>query len=241
MKTVSLILALIVAIAARTAGAEPDLPLIEVPASAAAPADAPLMIFMSGDGGWAEFVREISRRLSADGWSVVGLNLRKYLSTRRTPDEAAAAVDTIVRRYRSQWRRDRVIIAGFSRGADIAPFVVNRLSPESHAHVALLVLLSPGPQAEFEFHIADFLRTPPADALKPVAEEITRLGSVPLLILHGAKDDEALALPAAPGRIIKLPGDHHLDHDYPTIIKLIEAAEHGARAANPPSVDARGR
>jgi type IV secretory pathway VirJ component len=240
MSTLKLLLVFVTVAAVRASAAEADLPVVEVPATATAPGDAPLMIFMSGDGGWAEFVREISRRLAADGWSVVGLNLRKYLSTRHTPEEAAAAVDSIVRRYRAQWRRDRVIIAGFSRGADIAPFVVNRLPAETRAHVALVVLLSAGPQAEFEFHIADFLRTPPPGAAQPVAQEITRLGSIPILILHGEKDEEALVLPAAPGRIIKLPGDHHLDHDYPTIVKLIEAAEHGAQKSAPPAANASG-
>ncbi len=216
-----------VAVASPASATDPvALPVIEVPATANARPEAPLMIFMTGDGGWAAFVREISMRLAAEGWSVVGLNLREYLSTRRTPEETAAAVDSLIGRYREQWHRDRVVIAGFSRGADLAAFVVNRLPAPTRAQVTVVVMLSPGRQAGFEFHFADFMRKPPPETLLPVADEVARLGETPVLILRGDKDEDALDLPVAPGRVIKLPGDHHLGRDYPTITRFIEAAAH---------------
>jgi type IV secretory pathway VirJ component len=219
-----------------TAGAEPTptsgLPLIEVPAAVDAGPDAPLMLMLTGDGGWAEFVREISRRVAESGWSAVGFDLRKYLWTPRTPEEAATAVDSVLRRYSEKWHRRRIVVAGFSRGADLAPFVVNRLPPETRNRVVLVVLLSPGRQAEFEFHLGDFLRKPDPASLRPVREEVERLGAIPMLILTGRNDRDAIDLPrpAATTNHVTLPGDHHLGRDYPTIVGLIRAAEHGATA-----------
>ncbi len=203
-----------------------DLPLTEVPAKVKADAEAPLMVMMTGDGGWAEFVRTISERLADTGWSVVGLDMRKYLWKARTPDEAAATVAEIVQHYGDEWHRRRVVIAGFSRGADLAPFVVNRLPLELRSRLALVLLLSPGRQAEFEFHFGDFIRPARPQAQQPVAEEVNRMNNVPLLMLYGNKDKEAIEVPLnmPPGRAIRLPGDHHLDRDYDTIVKLILAA-----------------
>jgi type IV secretory pathway VirJ component len=212
--------------AAPAPAAPPPLPLTEVPARHDAGADAPFMILMTGDGGWAEFVRTIAERLAAEGWDVVGFDMRKYLWTPRTPEETAAAIGAVIHRYDEKWQRRRIVIAGFSRGADLAPFVVNRLPPDLRERVALVVLLSPGKQAEFEFHLGDFVRKPRPEAQKPVAEEVDRLGTQPLLMLYGNKDDEAIDVPLhmPPGRAVRLPGDHHLNRDYDTIVKLIRAA-----------------
>lgn len=206
----------------------PGLPLIEVPPAYAGAPNAPLMIMLTGDGGWAEFVREISQRLAGDGWAVVGFDMRKYLRIARTPEETAEAVAGIVRQYSEKWHRDRIVIGGFSRGADIAPFVLNRLPKETRDRVTLLLMLSPGKQAEFEFHFGDFLRKARPEAQRPVIDEINRLGPQPLLILSGRDDEEALEvkLLSQSGREVRLPGDHHLGRDYPTILGLIRAAAH---------------
>jgi type IV secretory pathway VirJ component len=230
MKTRTLLLAAVLTASlpclARAAG--PVVPVIEVPATTDAGPDAPLMIMLTGDGGWAEFVREISQRLAAQGWNVVGLDLRKYLWIPRTPDETAATVDDIIRRYATKWHRDHVVLTGFSRGADLVPFVTNRLPPSTRALVELVVLLSPGRSAEFEFHLGGFLRAPKPDSQLSVLAEVLRLGDSPILMLYGRDDDEALALPkpSAATHIVKLPGDHHLGRDYPTIVGLIHAAAH---------------
>lgn len=211
---------------------EPPLPLIEVPAAVPRRADAPLTIFLSGDGGWAEFVREISRQLAGDGWDVVGFDLRKYLWKRRTPEEVTAAVARVIQEYDGKFPHARLVIAGFSRGADLAPFVVNRLPEEMRRRTALVVLLSPGRVADFEFRIGNFLRPSHPETEYPLTPELQRL-QPPWLLLRGKTDDEAIPVPIAgtdPARVFALPGNHHLDRDYPTILKLIRAAYHGATA-----------
>jgi type IV secretory pathway VirJ component len=216
------------------------LPVIEVPPQAARPAE-PLLVMLTGDGGWAEFVRHLSTELSGEGWAVAGLDLRKYLWTRRTPDEAARAVDEMIRSYAAKWQRSRVVVAGFSRGADIAACIVNRLPEPTRRGVALVVLISPGVTAEFEFHLMDYLRDGRDDGQLPVLPELQRL-PVPALLLYGRNDREALKPPpdSATFRSIGFAGDHHLDFDYPGILAAIRAAlppsdaaaAHGAPSAS---------
>lgn len=219
-------------VAAATA---PAVPIIEVPPAANAGGTGPVMIFLSGDGGWAAFVREISTRLAAGGWGVVGLDMRKYLWKARTPEETTQVVATLAREYLAAWHREELIIGGFSRGADVAPFVVNRLPPDLRARVKLVLMISPGEKAEFEFHLGEYLRKPNPAALRPVLPEMLRL-SRPFLLLTGHDDTDALPLPpgADPTRMVRLPGDHHLGYDYTTILAIIRAAARAKPATTLP-------
>ena len=107
--------------------------------------------------------------------------------------------------------------------------------------VALVVLLSPGRVADFEFRIGNFLRPPHPETEHPLNPELQLL-QPPWLLMRGRSDDEAIPVPipgTAPARVFALPGNHHLDRDYPTILKLIRAAYHGATAKDSRSGEAR--
>ena len=106
-----------------------DLPLVEVPASGAPTGT--LAVILSGDGGWASIDRDIGEQLAARGIGVVGLNSLRYFWTRRTPDGAAADLARILRHYVAAWHARRVLLLGYSRGADVLPFMANRLPPDA--------------------------------------------------------------------------------------------------------------
>jgi type IV secretory pathway VirJ component len=195
---------------------------LELPAHAPA-AGATFAIFITGDGGWAALDREVSARLARADVPVVGWNARAYFWTRRTPEEAAADLGRIVRRFRVEWKRERVIVVGYSRGADVLPFLVSRLAPEERATLQLVTLLGPGRTIDFEFHISDFLKDPDPRTALPVPPEIAKLRGLPLLIIHGEKDADSSAAEIAPdvGRFAQVPGDHHFNRDYDKLAGLI--------------------
>lgn len=200
-----------------------ELPVVELPALKTAGATAPLVVFFSGDGGWAEFDAEVSRRLQTAGWPVAGANSLKYFWTHRTPEETAAALGRLVERYGTKWQKDRVVVVGFSQGADVLAFAVNRLPPDMRARIGLVVLLSPAELATFEVKIGGWLGVSPPKDSPAVTPEVLRLAPLPVLIVTGQQDREAHPTWPTSGcvRHVLHPGDHHLDRDYDGIARLI--------------------
>src|SRR3954451_7746660 len=95
---------LTIVLAATAASAvTPKLPLIEVPATRGA--SDTLVVFVSGDGGWAAIDKEISKVLAGEGMPVVGLNALQYLWTKRSPDTASRDLNTIIGQYLGQWHK----------------------------------------------------------------------------------------------------------------------------------------
>ena len=199
-----------------------DLPLIELPSATGNT----LAVFLSGDGGWADLDQQVSAALAAKGIAVVGLNTRSYLHSKRTPDEAARDVSRLMTHYMSSWNRDRVAIVGYSRGADIAPFVASRLPAEQRARLSLVAMLGLAPFAGFEFHWGDMLHTVrrPGDPL--TLPELERLRGVPMLCVYGLEEKES-GCRDAPDSLVKRyarGGAHHFDGDYRALADIIIAA-----------------
>jgi type IV secretory pathway VirJ component len=194
-----------------------DLPLVEVPAAGRRRV---LAILLSGDGGWAALDREVARTLAEHDIAVVGLDSRAYLERRRTPDETAAAVARIARHYGAAWGRDSLVLVGYSRGADLLPFVVDRLPPDVRPRVALVAMLGLARGAGFQFHWADLLReTSRADDL-PVLPELERLrGTVRMLCVYGTDEEESACRDADPTLVERVArdGGHHFDGDYASL------------------------
>jgi len=130
--------------------------------------------------------------LAARGLPVVGLNSPDYLGTKRTPDGAAADLARLLEYYLARWHKEQVILIGYSHGANLAPFMVSRLSPQLRGRISFLALLSLESHASFEFHEADIITsmTHPGDL--PVLPEVEKLRGMHLLCVMGRKDKESL-------------------------------------------------
>src|SRR5271163_2375946 len=134
-----------------------DLPVIEVAAQPGSSASDSFAILMSGDGGWAGLDQDIAAALSAKGIPVVGLDSLRYYWTARTPEGLAADTDRIIRYYLAHLGKKRVLLIGYSQGADVLPFAVNRLPAATRAIVALTAVLGLSEHALFEFHLSSWI------------------------------------------------------------------------------------
>lgn len=205
--------------AVSTAAAE-KLPLVEVP-STKGTSDT-LVVFVSGDGGWAAIDKSISKVLADNGLSVVGLNALQYFWTKRTPETAARDLQTICDTYLASWKKGRILFVGYSRGADVLPAMISRLSPELQAKIRLIALLGPSPTVQFEFHMTDWLRSAAKGlAVKP---EVEKLQGHSILCLSGEDDKESLCRELG-GRphinVVTLKGAHHFDGGYERLGHII--------------------
>ena len=199
------------------------LPLAEIPARRAGNAVA---IFLTGDGGFAELDKQIAHVLADSGIGVVALDTRSYLWERRTPDETARDVARIARHYAALWHRERIILAGYSHGADILPFAADRLPADVASHVSLLAFLGLGTGASFQFHFADLLRDIRRKTDLPILPELQKLRGHSMLCIYGTEEDHSACRDADSTLIARhpLPGDHHFDRAYATIAGIILAA-----------------
>jgi type IV secretory pathway VirJ component len=208
-----------------TAPAVGDLPLVEV--SARGEGDT-LAVIVTGDGGWAALVRDVSGVLSEHGIPVVGLNSMQYFWSRRTPEEAAADLERIVRHATGMWSRPKVMLIGYSRGADTIPFMASRLPADLKERVSLLALLGPAHTVDFQIHFTDWLGGSHRATELEVLPEVRKLKGLHLVCVYGEGEsdticpemDPALATP------IRLTGGHHFGGDYAGIAsRLIEESE----------------
>jgi type IV secretory pathway VirJ component len=199
------------------------LPLKTITASGAAlPVFA---LFITGDGGWASIDNDITAELAEHGVNVVGLDSRAYLHERRTPDQVAADVARIVRQFQEQWHQEHFILVGYSRGADLAPFIASRLDTSLRADLSLVAMIGLGERAGFEFHFQDIFRDVKRAGDLPTLPELEKLRGVPMMCIYGTEEKASGCRDAPPDVVERVArnGSHHFDNDYRAIADLILA------------------
>ena len=197
-----------------------DLPVTEVPASGAGDEFA---LLLSGDGGWAGLDQELAARLAASGVPTVGLNSLKYFWSERTPQETASDVARLLRHYLAAWGKQRVLLIGYSFGADVLPFVVNRLPADLRERVASVSLLGIDANASFEVSIADWVGSGGGGA--PTRPELAALTQLPVLCIYGAGESDSICPGLTAGRIARaqIGTGHHFGGEYAQLADRILA------------------
>jgi type IV secretory pathway VirJ component len=198
-----------------------DLPIVEVPAQGKR--SNVFAVIISGDGGWAGLDREVGGALARRGIPVAGLNALRYFWTKRTPEGASEDLARIVRHYQRTWKRNDVVLIGYSLGADVLPFMANRLPPDLLDRVREIVLLGPSKETEFEFHVAEWAGTRRQLTARPVFPEVERLRGRCVLCVYGAKESESLCPELEHGlaESVRMPGGHHFGGKYETLAGMI--------------------
>ena len=196
-----------------------DLPLVEVPPAGTGNDDV-LAVLLSGDGGWAGIDRQVARSLADRGIPVVGWDTLRYFWTPRTPQGLSRDLDRTWAYYTKAWKRPRALVIGYSQGADVLPFAVNRLPEATRRMILTTTLLGLGRNAAFEFHLANWVG--PADGL-PILPEYRKMSRANTLCVFGTGDTDSLCsdFPAGTPGIIELTGGHHFDGDYEGLARLI--------------------
>jgi type IV secretory pathway VirJ component len=199
-----------------------DLSLVEVPASSSSSAKRDdLAIMMTGDGGWASLDKHLAASIAAAGAPVVGWSSLDYYWKPRTPEQASADLARVITHYTAAWHKTRVRIVGYSFGADVASFMVNRLPDALKHQIAAVVLLAPSPTATFEFHLTDWIRGR-ADARYPTAREIVQVRP-PVTCVAPLDEPDSVChqVKSASLRTVTLGSGHHFGDDYKRLADLV--------------------
>jgi type IV secretory pathway VirJ component len=197
-------------------------PIVEVSAATKAPERDEMAVLLTGDGGWAVTDKGLSEALAKGGIPVVGWNSLRYFLRGKKPDRTARDLERVLRVYLPLWHKDRVVLIGYSFGADVVPFLANRLSPELAAKVSLVVLMGPSGAADFRFHPTEWLGKPATDSL-PVLPEVEKLRGKEILCAYGQgeRDSFCLRLPQGAANLLVRPGGHIVGKDYGPIATWI--------------------
>lgn len=211
-----------IAAAPRISGAQlAGLPLVEVPA---APGGDTLAVFYSGDGGWASIDRGLAQGFVQAGVPVVGYDSLRYFWTKRTPQQAADDLTAVIRHYQATWGKKRVVLAGYSFGADALPIIVQHLPTDIRDQVRVVVLLGTDSTGELEFHPGDWFNASAKDSYA-IAPVLTQLKDLPIVCVYGQQEhDDACPVFPAQVRKIGLPGDHHFNGDYDAVARALRSA-----------------
>lgn len=199
------------------------LPVIERPLPTGG---GPLVLLLTGDGGWANADEQVAAGLMARGSPVVGVNMRAYLRMRRTPDEVARDLGCVARVYGDRWKRDRLLLLGYSRGADLAPFAAARWPADLRARLMMVALVSMSLRANFQFHLIDLVR----DVARPddvaIAPELARLRGLNVLCVYGVDDPASGCLEADTSivRRVARAGGHRIRDGFDAIADLLAPA-----------------
>jgi type IV secretory pathway VirJ component len=202
-----------------------DLPVQDVHASGSAPEFA---LLLTGDGGWAGLDQELAARLAASGVPTVALNSLKYFWTARSPQQTARDVTRVLQHYFTAWNKQRVLLVGYSFGADVLPFVVNRLPAELRQRVASVSLLGIDGNASFEVHVSDWVGGD--NDGPPTRPEVAALSHLPVLCIYGEGEADSICPDLPPSAVVReeIGKGHHFSGDYATL------AEHILRFARSP-------
>lgn len=192
-----------------------DLPLFEVTAKSST--SDKLALFISGDGGWWSLDSTVSQIMANHGMPVIGVSSYTYFQVARTPESTTDDMARVLQYYLKKWNKNRIVLMGYSLGAEIMPFVATRLPEDLRTRIAAIVLISPSKDTYFECHPTDWIHTPTDRKTYPVQPEIEKIyGIAPLICATSESDAECICtkLEASKTAVVSEKGGHHYDGDF---------------------------
>lgn len=201
-------------------------PAAPLPVTAIAPARAGtrIVVLISGESGRTAFETALARELADSGSGVLILDAKAFLSSPKSPAKAANEVEEALRRYARVWNRPRIVVVGYSRGADVAPFIANRLSADLKPLIDGVVLLGPMGRASFELTLRESVTKRPRATDLPVMPELERLRGTRLVCAYGRQETAAFCsrVDSTLVHVVIRGGGHSLGQgDGKSIAKLI--------------------
>ncbi|TDV15096.1 AcvB/VirJ family lysyl-phosphatidylglycerol hydrolase [Paraburkholderia caballeronis] len=205
-----------------TDGDVSDLPLVELPA--AHPTDM-LAVVISGDGGWRDLDKTIAEALQKDGISVVGWDALRYFWSEKTPAQTSHDLARVLQAYSARWHAKHIALVGYSFGADVMPFVYNRLPEALRAKVSYMSLLGFAPDADFQVRVTGWLGMPASENALPVKPELAKVPPSIVQCVYGENETDTLCPSLANSGIdvVRTTGSHHFDGDYSALAARIIA------------------
>jgi hypothetical protein len=165
-----------------------------------APARLPVL-FYSGEWGWRPLQQDAASALAASGRYVLGIDSAEYFTQKIEPAILVSEFQRFKNYLNERSGRPKgapIVLVGFAAGAEIIPYILNRVGAEG---VRGVVLIAPDKKGASVFRVSIQLRMDsPPDETFDVEAELSRMAPVPVVLMEGTLDphSEAKALSAIP-------------------------------------------
>lgn len=184
--------------------------------------DKPLIFYLSGDGGFNKFSTALCEGFNKKGYHVIALNSRSYFWDKKTPEQTTADVNNYLIKKLAERKNQQIVMIGYSFGADVLPFILNRLPKAIHDKILVSFLMAPSESTDFEIHWSDIFGGNTKRSMD-VLTELNKLVNDKIVIISASDDGHSALNKISLKRYTHevLPGGHHFDGDTDEIIKVI--------------------
>ncbi|OQY95579.1 MAG: hypothetical protein B6D37_05245 [Sphingobacteriales bacterium UTBCD1] len=188
-----------------------DLPVKEWNASSHS---GPFIFYITGDGGLNKFSNGLCASLNNKGFDVVALDAKSYFWKKKTPEKTTEDISNFLIQKIAGRPDQQIIFIGYSFGADVLPFVLNRLPVNLRKKVQASFIIGSSGNTDFETHLLDMLGVGKNRGLD-VLTEVNKLGDSRVVVIS-SEDDKGLNTKGISLKNVvevTLPGGHHFDGD----------------------------
>jgi len=214
MRTLLSLLSVYILSVANPATAQSTMPLKEWTTKS----DSLMVFYISGDGGMNSFSTSLCNSINQSGHNLTALDAKSYFWRKKTPEKSAADVAAYIQ---SQPSSRQIVLIGYSFGADVLPFIVNRLPDAVLRRVRSVIMLSPSNSTDFEIKISGMLGFG-GKGDWDVAAEIGRLRSQKNVIIAGSDEKSDYANKKNRNYSFQtLPGGHHFGDNAADVARTI--------------------
>jgi type IV secretory pathway VirJ component len=182
----------------------------------------PFIFYISGDGGFNRFSNELCTSINKEGFDVTGLDSKSYFWSKKTPEQTAEDISDFLSKKIAGRPNQQIVMIGYSFGADVLPFVLNRLPRNIADKVKVSFLMASSGSTDFVIHIADLFGSGKRRGMD-VLTEVNKVSNHKIVILNSSDDQGLDAKKITTKNHITevLPGGHHFDGDIDEIVKTI--------------------
>lgn len=185
-------------------------------------ASKPIIFYISGDGGFNNFSTSLCTQLNQSGFAVTALNAKSWFWDKKTPELTTSQIASYLKTKLEENTNRQIVLIGYSFGADVMPFIVNRLPNDLKQKLSSVIMLSPSSSTDFEIHLSDMWGSNKKRSMD-VLSEINKMGTQKTTILFGEDDISFTAeqiLLKNFSRLV-LPGGHSFEGNTAELVKKI--------------------
>lgn|GEM_PF-1482373 len=179
----------------------------------------PLVLLISGEGGWRNFDQRLAGYFQKDGFWVGGVDCLKYFwkaqDDRRTLAADMRAYVATLARAAGRPEDSQLLLAGFSFGADLAPWVAG--GGGWGDRIAGLIMLGPDDVGSLQFRVLEIFGFEEHEHVFQVSDALASSKGIPVLFIHGGDDENSSAphlveAASTPKKLLTVPkADHHFN------------------------------